>query len=203
LRPPPDHRREHLASSPARSHDDAKIRVWYIDAFIEHTRGRYGVESADAEIVEDLAALTPSRRPGDEIDRHQRIEPVDGMVGGAHGLGEDQGAVGIPDGLRESAEQFVLATTPTPTRRLEDASRYSRQRPSASIVGEMPPGENRRTALASLSPRRRRWHESLFRFRCTRPVRRRTTTPTNATRGGAHTPSLMACSITVADAEIQ
>ena len=37
-----------------------------------------------------------------------RVESVDRVVRGAHGLGEDQGAVGVLDRRREAAEQLVL-----------------------------------------------------------------------------------------------
>ena len=75
------------------------------------TRGRGDrIETAHAEVVEDLAALTARRRSGDQVDRHQRIEPVDRVVRGADRLGEEQRAVGVLDRAGQAAEQLVLAT---------------------------------------------------------------------------------------------
>ena len=61
------------------------------------------------QVVEDLASLPARGRAGDEVDRHQRIEAVDRVVRGAHGLGEHQRAVGALDRGREAAEELVLA----------------------------------------------------------------------------------------------
>ena len=103
------HALDHLAPGAARAHHDAEVRVGHVDAFVEHARRGDRVELADAEIVEDLAALPASGRAGDQVDRHQRIEPVDRVVRGAHGLGEHERAVGVLDRGREAAEQLVLA----------------------------------------------------------------------------------------------
>ena len=102
------HALDHLAAGAARAHDDAEVRVGNVDAFVEHPRRRDGVEPADAEIVEDLAPLTTRGRAGDQVDRHERVEPVDRVVRGAHRLGEDECAVGVLDRGREAAEQLVL-----------------------------------------------------------------------------------------------
>ena len=156
------HPLDHLAPGPARAHDDPEVRVGYVDAFVEHARSRDGVESADAEIVEDLPALTPSRRTGDQIDRHQRIEPVDGVVRGAHGLGEHQRAVGFPDGRRKTAEQLVLADSSAPrsggawrTRR-DTRGRRGRRRRHRARRGARPRRGSRRTARAACRCTRRR-----------------------------------------------
>ena len=50
-------------------------------------------------------AVEPVIRSTDD----ERVEPVDRVVRGAHGLGEDQRAVGVLDRRREAAEQLVLA----------------------------------------------------------------------------------------------
>ena len=102
------HPLDHLAAGAARAHDDAEVGVGHVDAFVEHPGRRDGVELAHAEIVEDLPPLPACGRAGDEVDRDMRVEPVDRVVRGAHGLGEDQGAVGVLDGRREAAEQLVL-----------------------------------------------------------------------------------------------
>ena len=106
------HPLDHLAPRAARAHHDAEVGVGHVDAFVEHARRGDGVELPVAQVVEDLTALPPGGRAGDQVDRHQRIQPVDGVVGRAHGLGEHQRAVSIPDRRRETAEQLVLAARP-------------------------------------------------------------------------------------------
>ncbi len=106
------HPLDHLAARAARAHDDAEVRVGHVDAFVEHAGRGDGVELPVAQVVEDLPTLPPGRRAGDQVDRHQRIQPVDGVVGGADRLGEDQRALGVPDRRRQTAEQLVLAAGP-------------------------------------------------------------------------------------------
>ena len=103
------HALDHLASGPARAHDDAEVRVRHVDAFVEDAWSGDRVELANPEVVEDLAALAAGGRARDQVDRDQRIEPVDRVVGGPDGLGEHQRAVGVADRRRETAEQLVLA----------------------------------------------------------------------------------------------
>ena len=55
------HALDHLAPGAARAHDDAEVRVGHVDAFVEHAGRGDRVELADAEIVEDLAALARAR----------------------------------------------------------------------------------------------------------------------------------------------
>ena len=43
----------------------------YVDAFVEYAWSSDGIESPEPKIVEDLAALTTSRRTGDQIDGEQ------------------------------------------------------------------------------------------------------------------------------------
>ena len=58
------HPLDHLAAGSARAHDDAEVGVGDVDAFVEHAGCGDRVELADAQIVEDVAALArgPSSR---------------------------------------------------------------------------------------------------------------------------------------------
>ncbi len=85
-----------------------RLASGHVDALVEHPGCGDRVEAPDPQIVQDLPPLTPRGRAGDEVDRHQRIQPVDGVIGGADGLGEHQRAVRVADRRREAAEQLVL-----------------------------------------------------------------------------------------------
>ena len=54
------HALDHLAAGAARAHHDAEVGVGHVDAFVEHAGRGDRVEPADAQVVEDLAAL-PAR----------------------------------------------------------------------------------------------------------------------------------------------
>ena len=158
------------------------------------TRGAATASSLrTAEIVEDLAALPASRRPGDQVDRHQRIEPVDGVVRGAHGLGEHQRAVGVLDGRREAAEQLVLAARLrhdlAPLRERVEVVAGGAAVGAGVALGEVRDrgeevAERFERHVAHLAEVLARARRAAARSRCTRPARRPTArTPTNATRG--------------------
>ena len=190
------HPLDHLAPGPARAHHDPEVRVGYVDAFVEHPRRRDGVEPADAQVVEDLAALTASRRPGDQIDRHQRIEPVDGVVRGAHGLGEHERAVGALDRRARGCRAARTCRSSAPrsgaasrTRRGSRARRGRRRRRRARRGARPRRGSLRTARAASRAPdggddaRSRAAAPS----RCTRPARRPTAPPRRTPRRPART----------------
>ena len=62
------HALDHLAPGAARAHDDAEVRVGHVDAFVEHAWRGNRIELPIAEIVEDLAPLSPRGGAGDQVD---------------------------------------------------------------------------------------------------------------------------------------
>ncbi len=134
----------------------------------------------------------------------QRIEAVDRVVRGAHRLGEHERAVGALDRGREARRAARTCRSSAPrsgvawrTRR-DSRARRGRRRRRRARRGARPRRGSRRTVRAACrAPGADAGGRSraVARSRCTRLARRpRAATPTNATRGGAHTPSAMACS---------
>ena len=103
------HALHHLAAGPTGAHHDAQVGVGHINALVKDPGGGHRVETAGAQVLQDVAAEAPGRAPGDQLDGHQRIKAVDGVIGGPDRLGEQQRPIGRLDSGGKAAQQLVLA----------------------------------------------------------------------------------------------